>query len=84
MDEERRPPAAVSATAMVWLRSWRRVVTSFRMLRMEGGGKWAEASEELILAIALRWLDLKGLEMESALFVSSWDIRGFVPFAFWS
>lgn len=51
---------------------------------MEGGGKWAEASEELILAIVLRWLDLKGLEMESALFVNSWDMRGFVPFAFWS
>ena len=57
MDEERRPPAAVSAMAIVSLRSRRRVVTSFRVSRSEGGGKWVDASEEeLILAIVLRLL----------------------------
>ena len=55
MDEESRPPAAVSAMAMVSLRSRRSEVTSFRLSRSEGGGKWADASEEeLILTIVLR------------------------------
>lgn len=54
IDEESRPPAAVSAMAMVSLRSRRREVTSFKVSRREGGGKWADASEEeLILAIVL-------------------------------
>ena len=51
IDEESRPPAAVSAMAMVSLRSRRREVTSFKVSRSEGGGKWVDASEEeLILA----------------------------------
>lgn len=77
MDEESRPPAAVSAMAMVWLREWRIEVTSFKVSRSAGGGKWAEASEEeeLILAIVRRNLGLGFRESDSVLLVSSWDMR---------
>lgn len=77
MDEESRPPAAVSAMAMVWLREWSSEVTSFRVLRSAGGGKWAEASEEeeLILAFVRRCLELKFRANDSVLVVNSWDMR---------
>lgn len=46
MEEERRPPAAVSAMAMVSERDFRRSVTSVRRARRLGGGK---ASAEVVI-----------------------------------
>lgn len=46
MEEERRPPAAVSAMAMVSERDFRRSVTSVRRARRLGGGK---ASADVVI-----------------------------------
>lgn len=64
MLEEIRPPAAVSATAIFWLRVLRRVVTSSRIGRRDGGGKWVEESSGVVVVVIVDFESAVILEME--------------------